>query len=90
MLALILLPKAARLLAPAPVLLRLGVGEAELTSLSDYAAAPAAADGSAIGVAKMVQLEDIGADERKHAGRIAERVTFSPFPSSSESEKLPI
>ena len=34
----------------------------------------AAADGSAIGVAKMVQLEDIGADERKHAGRIAERV----------------
>ena len=36
----------------------------------------AAADGSAIGVAKMVQLEDIGADERKHAGRIAERVAF--------------
>lgn len=36
--------------------------------------AAAAADGSVIGVAKMVQLEDIGADERKHAGRIAERV----------------
>ena len=40
----------------------------------DVSAAAAAADGSAIGVAKMVQLEDIGADERKHAGRIAERV----------------
>lgn len=36
--------------------------------------AAAAADGSAIDVAKMVQLEDIGADERKHAERVAERV----------------
>lgn len=50
----------------------LGLGHADVEQ--DVSAA--AADDSGIGVAKMVRLEDIGADEKKHAGRVAERVAF--------------